>query len=175
MIDSEVAGRKRWKPSPPHRNTVTFPPRRLIQSTRLVLHPTSDDSCKKGRFSQRKMCQLSINSLNLLFKRSSQWWLTQRRQLYPPTWVWIWQRSSWRSDFCNVGSTSTSWSWVWWHGGKMVWLDAGESGLGKSTFLNSLFSSHLIDSSSSQHSVGEFAKQTTEITTVSHGIDRNVN
>jgi len=44
----------------------------------------------------------------------------------------------------------------------------GQTGLGKSTLVNTLFASHLIDSKGRQH-VQDLHKQTTQIESVSHG------
>lgn len=44
----------------------------------------------------------------------------------------------------------------------------GQTGLGKSTLINTLFASHLIDSKG-RHNVEDVTRQTTEIEAVSHG------
>lgn len=44
----------------------------------------------------------------------------------------------------------------------------GQTGLGKSTLVNTLFASHLIDSKG-RHGVDELDRQTTRIESVSHG------
>ncbi|SRR6266404_4868815 len=49
-----------------------------------------------------------------------------------------------------------------------LWL-LGQTGLGKSTLINTIFASHLIDSKG-RREADEPVRQTTEIQTVSHGI-----
>ena len=48
-------------------------------------------------------------------------------------------------------------------------MRAGQTGLGKSTLINTIFAAHLIDSKG-RLTVNEPVRQTTEIQAVSHGI-----
>lgn len=51
----------------------------------------------------------------------------------------------------------------------MMSLNVGQTGLGKSTLINTIFASHLIDSKGRLES-DDPVRQTTEIQTVSHGV-----
>lgn len=55
---------------------------------------------------------------------------------------------------------------IYWH--QIIIIIKGQTGLGKSTLVNTLFASHLIDSKGRQH-VQDLHKQTTQIESVSHG------
>jgi septin 3/9/12 len=59
-----------------------------------------------------------------------------------------------------------------WRNGKLTDC-TGQTGLGKSTLINTIFASHLIDSKGRLHP-DEPVRATTEIQAVSHGMETNV-
>jgi len=54
---------------------------------------------------------------------------------------------------------------------RLTYCETGQTGLGKSTLINTIFAAHLIDSKG-RLTVNEPVRQTTEIQAVSHGTSR---
>ena len=78
---------------------------------------------------------------------------------------------TWLSLVCNSFSLLKFKSFHVKNVGTMLWhcsYDIGQTGLGKSTLINSIFASHLIDSKGRLEAV-EPVRQTTEIQAASHG------
>ena len=77
--------------------------------------------------------------------------------------------SSWREDFSSMSSALVClYSWY-----LQIWIytdaRAGQTGLGKSTLINTIFASHLIDSKG-RLTPSDPVRSTTEIQAVSHGM-----